>query len=280
MMTDPEGAATVVEAHPSDSVPVEVTSAAPLATPEPVAAAEPVPPVSAAEPAPDGSTKPPKLPDWAQKQLNAAAAEKRIAEREAKRLADELAAERKKGEPPPAPAAPAEPPSAPAGGYKNQAEFDAAVAAEADRRNQRAQAQDAQSRFDTKSNETYTKGKEAFGDDFDTAAANLRSVGAMTPDLLEMVFATDDPSKVLYDLGSDPDRASALVTMTPAARAIEIAKLAVTVPKRTPTPLSNAPRPVPPVDGSARVSNEPSDADDDETFFKKREAELAQRRSA
>jgi hypothetical protein len=97
----------------------------------------------------------------------------------------------------------------------------------------------------------------------------------MREDVLEMVFATDAPEKVLYELGSDPDRAAALIAMPPAKRALEIAKMSVAPPaKPTPAPLSNAPRPVTPVDGSARVTQSPSDNDDDATFFAKREAEL------
>jgi len=303
MTPDNDGAAAVAEAHPSDSVPVDVVEAPPLVVakeqpadgdPEPAPAPEPTASDTPADPAPKPG-KPPKLPDWAQKRFDDLAAEKRIADREAKRLADELAAlktPRPDATPTPAPAATptaadtaAVTAAAPQGGYRSEVDFNAAVQAEAARRS----ARDA---FDKKSNDAFNAGKTTFGDEFPNAVDNLHKVGLLpyrddagnvyNNDILEMVLATDDPSKVLYELGSNPDKASQIVTMTPAARAIEIAKLAVgsVAPKATPVQLSNAPRPVTPVDGSARTSSEPSDADSDEEFFRKREAQLAAKRAA
>lgn len=272
-----EGASPAVEAHASDNVPVEVRSPEPLVVAKP--APEPAPETVADEPVAGGETdpaapagKPPKLPDWAQKRLNAAEAEKRITDRENKRLADELAAFKA-----PKPAeTPVAAEDAPEPKVIAPADFDAAVSAEADRRTAADRQRQSQADFDAKCNTAYTKGKEAFKDDFDTAINNLRSVGAMQQDVLDLVLETDDPAKVLYELGSDPDQAAALVSMTPAKRAIEVARLALPVaPKKgEPVKLSNAPRPITPVDGSARVTATPSDNDDDDTFFRKRAAEL------
>jgi len=296
MTPDNEGAAAVAEAHPSDSVPVDVGEAAPLVVAkEPPAAdggdpAVPVADATAADaPGADGQPKPgkpPKLPEYAQKILNDLAAEKRIADRENKRLADELAAlKAPKPEPAPAAAVPtaadaaAVTAAAPQGGFRSDADFNAAVQAEATKRT-------AQAAFNKRSNDAFTAGNTTFGEEsFKDAIANLHQVGVLpyadqsgnvfNNEILEMVLATDDPSKVLYELGSNPDKASSIVSMTPAARAIEIAKLAVSPQaKGAPPPLSKAPRPIPPVDGSARVNAAPSDADDDDTFFAKREAEL------
>lgn len=231
---------------------------------------------AAAEGAETGTTKPPKVDAWVQKRWDDLAKETREAKRAAKQAADELAALRApKPEPivPTSADAEAARAEAPAGGYRTQADFDTAVAQAAD---QRA----SEIAFNNKSNEIYTAGKTAFGEDFDTAAQNLRSVGAMNKDVLDLVFETDDPAKVLYELGSDPDRAASIIAMPAAKRALEIAKLSVVAPKKAAAaPLSNAPRPVTPVDGSARVSASPSDNDDDETFFRKREAELAAARA-
>lgn len=288
-----EAAAPAAEPHATDDIPVEVRAPEPLI----VAKEQPAEPVEApaAEAAPDpaappadGAGKPPKLPEWAQKKLNAAEAEKRIADREVKRLADELAAlKAPKAEP--AAATPADDAAAragaPAGGYKTKTEFDAAVLAEANAREANSRAAAARASFDAKSNTTFQKGGTEFGDGFKDAISNLHQVGLLpyadpagnvhNNEILEMVLATDAPEKVLYELGSDPDRAAAIVAMSPQARAIEIAKLSLAAPKKaTPAALSNAPRPITPVDGSARVSAAPSDNDDDETFFRKREAEL------
>lgn len=274
-------------AHASDDIPVETSSREPLIVAKEPPAAEATSDAGDADAATSSADaggsdaerrKPPKLPDWAQAQLNNMAAEKRIAEREAKRLADEVAALKAPKTTPPVATqadAAAATNAAPDGGYKTEAEFNAAVQAEAANREATARAQQQQHEFDAACNTAYEAGKSAFGDDFDGAVANLQSVGAMNRDMLDLIVATDDPAKVLYELGSDPDKAASILALPPAKRAVEIAKLSVAPQaKKTPTPLSNAPRPVTPIDGSARTSAEPSDNDSDEVFFAKREAQL------
>lgn len=269
-----------------EAIPVQTNQPEPLvvATEEPVAEqAEPVTTEPAAETATapaDGAQKTvPKLPDWAQKKIADAAFEAREAKRQAKEAQDELA--RLKAPKPATPTAEdtaAAQANAPAGGFKTQAEFDAAVAAEAQRRDDAARQAAAQQDFDTKSNTAYEAGVGKFGDDFKTAVSNLQQVGVMEPEFVSFVLETDDPAKVLFELGSDPDRATKILAMTPAKRAIELAKLSVTeTPKPQPTKLSSAPRPVETVEGSARVTAEPRDDDDDATWFAKRNAEVRQR---
>jgi len=286
--------------HPTDNIPVDVVTATDASAKPAEGEGAPVSEPAAA-PAAEGaeaSKKPPKLPEWAEKKLAESSFEAREAKRRAKEAEDKLAAlEAEKAAAAAAPATPnaaddaAARAAAPEGGYKSQAEFDAAVAAEATRREAQARERARMDAFNENSNKAFTKGTTDFGDGFKDAVSNLHQVGLLpyadqtgrvyNNEILEMVLATDDPAKVLYELGSDPDKAAAIVQMTPAARAVEIAKLSVIQPaKGKPTPLSNAPRPVPPVDGSARVSSEPSDDDDDETFFRKREAQLAARAGA
>lgn len=284
-MAEDQGTAPVADGapapHASDNIPVEVRSPEPL-----IVAKEPAPEPTAADAAPTegGDTpapavKPSRLPEWAEKKLAEATFEARENKRRAKELEDKVAALEAGNKPvveaPTAADADAARANAPAGGYKTQADFDRAVAQEADRRASAIAQQREADAFNSRSNEVYSAGKTAFGEDFDAAAQNLRAVGAMNKDVLDLVFETEDPSKVLYELGSDPDRAAAIIAMPPAKRALEIAKMSVAAPaKPTPVPLSNAPRPVTPVDGSARVTQSPSDNDDDQTFFAKREAEL------
>jgi len=222
--------------------------------------------------------KPEKVPEWMQKKMNDMEAERRLAKKEAKEAKEALAA--RDAVKPPA----ATEPEKPAAG-QTQAEFDAAVRAEARRQADSNSAAAKRADFDTKANKTVDAGKEAFGADFDTAVANLFAVGALpladeagnvrNDEILALVLETENPAKVLFELGSDPAKAAELVNMSSAKRAIEIAKLSVTVPAaKAPTPLSKAPRPVQPVNGGAQTSNAPSDNDDDDTFFAKREAEL------
>lgn len=298
---DPEGAPAAAEPaaepHASDDIPVETSSREPLVVAKEQPAAD-APAVDAAETdasasaaadanAPEGERKkPPKLPDWAQAQLNNMAAEKRIAEREAKRLADEIAAlKAPKTTPPVANAADAAAAAdaAPVGGYKTEADFNAAVQAEAVKRENEARARQAQADFDAACNAAYQKGKgdPDMAEHFDNAVQNLQQIGFMNRDVLDLVVATEDPARVLYELGSDPDRAASILSLPPAKRAVEIAKLSVVpAPKKAPSPLSNAPRPVTPIDGSARTSAEPSDNDSDEVFFAKREAQLRAKNAA
>jgi hypothetical protein len=266
---------------PVDDVQVDTTSAidasAKGADPVDPDPASTVADAAAGDAAPSGEEakgKPQRLPEWAEKKLAESEFEKRELRRKAKELEEKLAAQA-------APSQPAQPNAADEAAAKANApvgqtpeEFERAVQAEADRRVAAANADKAQREFDEKCNAAYSAGKGAYSDDFDTAVQNLRTVGAMTPEMLSLVLETDDPAKVIYELGSNPDQAASLVAMTPTKRAFEIARLSQPAPRKA-TPLSKAPPPVPGIDGSARVTATPSDADDDDTFFRKREAELS-----
>jgi len=267
-------------------IPVQTSAAEPVVVatddpPETTAGAE-QPEADGAEAAqPEGQgKKPPKLPEWAQKQMAQQAFEAREAKRRAEAAEAELAKLRQpaQAEATQADAAAAQQ-NAPAGGYRSEADFNAAVQAEANRRAQAETQARAAAEFDAACNTAYTKGKAAFNDDFDAAVQNLQQVGFMSPDMLQFVLEADDPSKVLFELGSDPDRAVNLMNLTPAKRAIEIAKMTVPAPGK-PTPLSRAPRPVDTVEGSARPSTEPADNDDDATWFSKRNEQIRRRYSA
>jgi len=259
-------------------------------TPEPVLAAERVDgddaDPGAAQPSADVELTPEqkrlKQAEWNAKQnrYEASQAKKRVAELEAENAA------LKAVQPAPAPEKPnaadtaAVQASAPAGGFKSQQEFDAAVQREADARAARGRAEADQRSFDEACNTTFSKGVETYKDDFRQAVTNLQSIGIMGRDVLDLILATEDPAKVLFDLGSDPDRAQAFVDMTPAKRAVEIAKISVVPPKKVADPLSRAPAPVRPVEGTARVNGEPRDDDDEKTWFTKRIAQRQARLSA
>lgn len=276
--TAPEaGGAPAPTEEANANIPVQTSEAAPLvvATDEPPAEA---PTAEAAEQPADGADAgkkgaPPKLPDWAQKEMAKKAFEAREATRRAKELEDELA--KFKG------AKPVETVATP----PTPVDIDAAVQAEVTRREQAARAQADQEAFDAASNATFSKGVEAYKDadfKFEAAVQNLQAVGVMNRDFLDTVLASEDPAKVLYELGSDPDRAAQLMALSPAKRAMEIAKISLPAPekKAEPVPISRAPRPVSPVEGSARPSGEPQDSDDDVTWFAKRNAQLRQRGAA
>lgn len=271
---------------PVQSVEAEPVKVAVEAAPEPITEGEEEAEVQADATHDDAGAKKdvPRLPDWAQKQIAKTEFERREALRRAKAAEEEVA--RLKGAPPAAAATPgataadeaAAQAAAPAGGYGSQADFDAAVQAEAARREAAARAAEDEARFNQACNEVYQKGKNAHADNFDAAVQNLSQLGFMNREMLDIVLSLDDPAKALMDLGGDPDRASQIMALPLGKRAVELAKISITTePKPAPTKLSNAPRPVATVSGSARVTAAPSDDDPDDVWFAKRNAEIRAR---
>lgn len=273
--------------HISESIPVQSNQ------PEPVVTAkdDATPVVDDAAPADvdaaagddvEGRKPVQKLPDWAQKKIADTAFEAREANRRAKALEDELAALRSGA---PADAATtatdedAARAAAPDGGYKTKAEFDAAVQAEANRRANAEREAGAINAFNQRCNDVYEAGTKAHGDDFAAAVQNLQNVGVMNKDVLDVVLELDNPSDVLLALGADPDKASSLLAMTPAKRAIELTRMSASATPKKADPVSKAPAPIRPVEGTAKPSTEPRDDDDDAAWFAKREAQLAARRA-
>lgn len=225
--------------------------------------------------------KPEKLPKWADDLIRDKAIAEREARREAKRLKDENDALRKAAKPTDEDKKAAEA-AAPAGGYGSKEEFEAAVRAETEKRIDTGVQQERNQRFIEACNTVFETGKKAFSDSWDAAVGNLGAIGAIGDngvgrEVLDAILESDEPDFVIYELGRDMNRAQQLLAMTPSRRAMEIGKIAAAkanAPKPRP---SNAPRPVEPVEGTVRVSDEPQDSDDDQTWFKKREAQLARR---
>lgn len=262
---------------------VEESQGAPLVPDQnPVVVEEPVTTETTeqqVEPAVEGK-KPQKVPDWMQKTMNELAAKERESRRIAKQAQEELAAERANKKP-------VEPNANDAanvnanqpGGFRTEQEFNDAVQREASARATREANDRSAKAFDDACNNVYTHGLDTYKDDFKQAVSNLQAVGAMNKEVLDLVLETDDPAKVLFDLGADPDKAAALVEMTPAKRAVEIAKLSVVPNKPKTAALSNANAPVETVEGQAKVNGAPRDDDDESTWFSKRIAERAKRYS-
>src|ERR1043165_4210396 len=51
-----------------------------------------------------------------------------------------------------------------------------------------------------------TKGQETYKDKWLPAVENLRTLGGFDPDTMQGILATDDPARLLFDLGSDPNK--------------------------------------------------------------------------
>lgn len=166
--------------------------------------------------------------------------------------------------------------------FKTKAEFDAAVQAEAERV---ASLRLAQQTFNAKCNDVEDKGSKAFGAKWGAAKAQLAILddeGRIPLDLLTTALETDDPAKVLFELGSDIEKATEFMAMTPLRRAIAMAKIAE--PKAAPPRKeSKAPPPVDPIGGKGSGDDRPSDRDSDEEWNRKEEARerrLAEQRRA
>lgn len=162
--------------------------------------------------------------------------------------------------------------------FSSQAEFEAAVAAEASRRA-------AVTAFNNRCNAVEEKGSKSFGTAWSAAKEALSLLddeGTIPSDLLLPALETENPHRVLLALGQDPDLAARLLAMNPMRRAIEIARMdlpaAPTPPRR-----SNAPPPVDPIRGRAAPAASsalPSDKDSDAEWLKKRNAQVAAREAA
>lgn len=91
------------------------------------------------------------------------------------------------------------------------------------------------------------KGKEVYKDEFEKSVENIRLLGGFDPETMVGILATDDPSKVLYELGKNPNEYHRIMELTPAKRIAEMTKMAMTA---APKPkLSEAPEPVDTVGG-------------------------------
>lgn len=110
--------------------------------------------------------------------------------------------------------------------------------------------------FDDKCNEVYSSGKSEFGD-FDDTLGNFRMLGGIPQQVLEAVTQLPDAHKVLYALGQNMDEAARIVNLAPVPMAMALAKLAMSPVKAK--PVSNAPPPIRPIDGTAKSTSSPDD---------------------
>lgn len=190
-----------------------------------------------------GEAEKPKQPPWVQARIDELTRLRREAERERdayRRMLDE----RRAGEEP-------APPQQPVGDIDALAQM-------------RAREIVAQQAFDAACNDAYAKGSEQFGEDeFSAAVTNLRLSGVVERrDFIEAALDTGDPARVLYALGKDPDRAAALLALSPTRMAIEMDRMARAAPPSK--PISGAPPPVKPVTGTAKAEPNESEMSIDE----------------
>lgn len=111
----------------------------------------------------------------------------------------------------------------------------------------------AQSEFDRSCNEADRVGKATWGDKWARACGNLATLGPIDPDTMFNVMATDNPAKVLYELGSNPEEYHRVMDLPPTKRFAEMVKIAIKAePRKRP---SEAAEPVEPLGGAGGSSS-------------------------
>jgi hypothetical protein len=160
--------------------------------------------------------------------------------------------------------------------FKTQAEFDAAVKAEAVRV---ATQQLAVEAWNSKCNAVEDAGSKAFGAKWQEAKnqlAILDDEGRIPADLLATALETDNPAQVLFALGNNLDKATELLAISPARRAIAMDRMAQAKPPERQR--SKAPPPIDPINGNGGGNDAPSDRDSDEEWHRKEGLREAERR--
>lgn len=164
----------------------------------------------------------------------------------------------------------------------SQAEFDAAVRAEAAR-------VAAAERFNQQCLEVVNQGKSQF-QDFDSRVEQLKRVvdpgdqvsAAAYSNLIAAAIETGEGAKIIHQLGGDLNEASRLMALSPVKLGIELARMAAKEPEQT----TSAPRPIRNLGSAAQhTSISPSDPSRQKNlstaeWMKRREAEVAERRQA
>lgn len=119
--------------------------------------------------------------------------------------------------------------------------------------------------FNDKCNAVYQDGSEEF-DDFNDAVKTLGTMGVMTQPFLDLVTDLDASHKVLYHLGTNPQEADRIQSLSPAKQALALAKLDASLAKpkkdekevkeiKEEKTISKAPPPVKTVDGAKNSSS-------------------------
>lgn len=201
----------------------------------------------------DGEKPEPK-PDWRDKEIGKKHAQNKAKDAEIEKLRKEIAdrdalieaATRKGGD---AGATGGEPLRQQ---FASKAEFDTAVKAEAER-----VASQTQMQRDIESTES--KGRKDYGEERWTKSLAILNTLGFQADDLPAILATDDPAKVLFDLGNNPENYQRIMDLSPMKRQAEFIKLSLAVaPKPKP---SDAPKPVDTI--GARGSSDNTSLSDD-----------------
>lgn len=137
----------------------------------------------------------------------------------------------------------------------------------------------ADDRFNADCNAAFEQGTKQFTD-FEDAMANFNALGGLERDVIEDALATGAAHQVLYELGTNPDRAAKLLKMPSKQRVAEFTKMTL---KTAPKPqVSGAVPPIKPLGGNTKKDFDPMDTSiPDEEWHRQEDArERANRRRA
>lgn len=140
----------------------------------------------------------------------------------------------------------------------------------------------AKQQFDAACNDAFAKGKSEF-QNFEDSVRTLAAAGVIDPQnpgFVEALLETEAPQKLIHHFGQDPEEAMRIASLPPRRQAIELDRLAQKLSKPAPKPVSKAPEPITPVNGSGGDDSGPSDNDNMEVWAKKRQAQREARRAA
>jgi hypothetical protein len=128
------------------------------------------------------------------------------------------------------------------------------------RADEKARAMTETQRLNDRSNQIYETGVKAFKGDFDKALSEIQQIsplfdakGKPVP-LMQAIFETDEPHKVLHYLGTNLDVAEELADMSPLRAARMLGQIEADLAKKPEPKPSNAPKPLQPVKAAAAGS--------------------------
>lgn len=120
-----------------------------------------------------------------------------------------------------------------------------------------------------KAADVYGKGK------VDAAISRISELGGLDVDHINMMLATEQPEKVLYELGSKPEEFQRIMELPFNRRVAEIVKMGLKTETKAPA-VSRAPAPVEPIGGrGGSVDNRYDERASDDDWFREEEKRSA-----
>jgi len=115
------------------------------------------------------------------------------------------------------------------------------------------------------------KGTKTYGASWEKSLERLATFGTMDPNDMTAIMATDDPAKVLHEMGTNPKEFQRIMELPPARRQTEYVKISLKAPETK--QVSKAPAPTNGIKQTVQPSADLSDKDSDDDWYRKREAQ-------